>query len=55
MRSTPKRKRYPREDKCRVCGAHIGFILHPIAEALALFVCDKRDHAHKSARKEAKC
>jgi hypothetical protein len=32
---------YPKEDKCRHCGMHIGWILHPMAEALALGVCEK--------------
>ncbi len=32
---------YPREDKCKYCGDHIGWILHPLAEAMALEVCDK--------------
>jgi hypothetical protein len=32
---------YPREDKCRHCGAHIGYILHPMGEFAALGCCDK--------------
>lgn len=33
---------YPREDRCTVCGAHVGWILHPAGEALRLGRCD--DH-----------
>lgn len=33
---------YPKEDTCRVCGVHIGWILHPLAEALALRLCEKQ-------------
>jgi hypothetical protein len=43
---------YPREDKCKHCGTHIGWILHPLAEALALEVCDKQECLEKK-RKES--
>jgi len=38
---------YPKEDKCRHCGAHIGWMLHPMAEMLALGVCDKKECQEK--------
>ena len=30
---------YPREDRCRHCGAHIGTILSPAGETFALGIC----------------
>lgn len=39
--TTPEDK-YPKEDKCRYCGEHVGWIMHPMAEALALGCCDKQ-------------
>jgi hypothetical protein len=38
---------YPKEDKCRHCGAHIGWMLDPMAEMLALGVCDKKECQEK--------
>lgn len=31
---------YPRENKCKRCGAHIGWILGPEGELFALPLCD---------------
>lgn len=31
---------YPKEDKCRKCGAHIGWILQPMGELVALGICE---------------
>lgn len=42
---------YPREDKCKVCGDHIGWILNEIGEAMALGLCDKQDEQHNQERK----
>jgi hypothetical protein len=39
---------YPKEDVCRYCGAHVGWMLHPVAEMLALGVCDKKECQEKS-------
>jgi hypothetical protein len=33
----------PREDKCRHCGEHIGWILDLVGEVVALGVCDKEE------------
>lgn len=43
---------YPKEDKCRYCGAHIGWMLHPVAEMLALGVCDKKECREKQRKEE---
>jgi hypothetical protein len=32
---------YPREDKCKVCGAHIGWIMNEAGEPFALETCDE--------------
>jgi hypothetical protein len=39
---------YPREDKCRFCGGHIGWILDPVGEVVALGVCDKPECKEKA-------
>jgi hypothetical protein len=39
---------YPKEDKCRYCGEHIGWMLNPIAEGLALGLCDKPECRYKA-------
>jgi hypothetical protein len=43
---------YPKEDKCRHCGAHIGWMLHPMAEMLALGVCDKKECQEKDKQRK---
>jgi ribosomal protein L40E len=32
---------YPRRDTCRRCGAHLGWVMSPRGEALAIGVCDR--------------
>jgi hypothetical protein len=32
---------YPKEDNCRKCGAHIGWIMTEFGEAVALGICDE--------------
>jgi len=39
---------YPKKDVCRYCGEIIGWMLHPMAEMLALGVCDKKECQEKS-------
>jgi hypothetical protein len=41
---------YRREDKCRHCGEHLGWIMDPIGEMLALGCCDKKE-CRKKERK----
>lgn len=36
----PAKGDYPREDVCRCCAAHIGWVLAPIGEIVALGVCE---------------
>jgi hypothetical protein len=45
---------YPREDKCRHCGEHIGWILDPVVgEALALGLCEKKECKEKEKKRRA--
>jgi len=32
---------YPKEDKCRICGVHLGWMLSPVGEAFGLGLCEK--------------
>jgi len=34
---------YPREDRCRFCGAHIGWVANELGEMFALGVCDRKE------------
>lgn len=43
---------YPREDKCKYCGAHIGYILNQMGEMMALGVCDKPECQQKKKGKK---
>lgn len=36
-----ERVRYPKEDVCRHCGTHIGWIMSPNGDAMALGICDR--------------
>lgn len=31
---------YPKEDKCRICGVHLGWMLSSIGEAISLGLCE---------------
>jgi hypothetical protein len=42
---------YRREDVCRHCGEHIGWILHPFGEFAALGCCDKLECRKKEMEK----
>ena len=43
---------YPREDVCRHCGEHIGWIMAPWGEEFALGVCDEKECREKEMEKE---
>lgn len=38
---------YPKEDKCKYCGEHLGFILELMGEMVALGCCDKPECKEK--------
>ena len=38
---------YPKEDKCRHCGQHLGWMLDPIGEMLGLGLCNKPECKEK--------
>jgi len=44
---------YPYEDKCRYCGAHLGWVTCLIGEAFALDLCEK-PACQKKAEQDAK-
>lgn len=44
--------KYPRRDKCRYCGEKLGWVMHPIGEAMALGVCDKPKCQKKKQKEE---
>lgn len=46
---------YPREDKCRICGDHIGWITSEIGEGVALGDCGSRDKVHTKERRKESC
>jgi len=44
-------KKYPKEDKCHYCGQHLGYIMNPIGEMVALGLCEKPE-CQEQAKKE---
>jgi hypothetical protein len=41
--------KYPREDKCKICSVHLGWIMNEMGEMVALGLCEKPECQKKSA------
>jgi len=41
---------YPKEDKCRHCGKHLGWIMSPMGEMVALGLCEKKKCRNKDRK-----
>jgi hypothetical protein len=46
-------RKYPREDKCKICGEHLGWIMNEMGEGVALGDCGKHKGKRDGKQKKA--